>query len=116
MRARSPGLLDAVGGPGDLRMRNRDFAPLGEAGIARAIPAPVRLHTSQGGQQGGCADVLGAGEGAAAPHIAIVGAKMGRTARNWHFVARWGTFNGKCDRSTPKLQIPPSTRHQNQID
>ena len=85
MRNRSPGLLGAVGGPGDLRMRNHDFAPLGETGIARAIPTPVRLHTSQEDQQGGCADVLGAGEGAAAPHIAIVVAKMGRTARNWRF-------------------------------
>ena len=49
------------------------------------LPEPVRIHSSRDDQQAGCSDALGSGEGAAAPHIAIVVANMDHTATIWQF-------------------------------
>ena len=93
------------------RLRIRDFAPLEENGTARSVPGPVRLHSSRGGQQGGCADVLWAEEGTATTCGDNGTATMAEVWRKEFGVQKNSSFSGNCGRCAAELQIPPSTSH-----
>ena len=80
------------------RLRIRDFAPLAENGTARSVPGPVRLHSSRGGQQGGCADVLWAEEGAATTCGDNGTATMAEDWRKEFGVRPNSPFSGNCHR------------------